>query len=206
MNSSPRILALHASARLEGSHSRALAEKVIRTLHARHGTGPVVERDLVIDPLPHVGADFTEAIFIPPPTQTDAHRAALALSDQLVGQLQVADVVVIDTPMYNLTAPSALKAWIDHVVRPGLTFSYGPDGFQGLLKGKRAILVVATGGLYSTGPRTDEDFLVPYLRHILGFIGINKVEVIRAENLAFDPERGLANAHLQIEELAQAQA
>lgn len=198
MKKSPNILALHASARLEGSHSRELAEKVIVALHARHSAGPVQVRDLATNPLPHVSTEFTRAIFMPQPMQSDVHRAALELSNQLIGELLEADVVVIDTPMYNLTVPSCLKAWIDHIVRPGLTFSYGPDGFKGLLQGKHAILVVATGGHFSTGPRMAEDFLVPYLRQILGFVGISEVQVIRAENLAVDPERGLADAHAQV--------
>lgn len=202
MTSSPRILALHASARLHGSHSRQLAEKTIQTLHALNGPGTVVVQDLAAHPLPHVDEVFTQAIFTPPSAQTEAQRKALAVSDLLVRQLQEAEVIVIDTPMYNLTVPSCLKAWIDHVVRPGLTFSFSPSGFKGLLQGKRAILVTTSGGLFSEGPRTGEDFLVPYLRQILGFIGIHDVRVIRAENLALDPEGGLAKALAEVDALA----
>lgn len=194
MPSSPRLLVIHASPRHEGSHSRAVAAKTIARLQAVHGTGTVVVRDLAKEPLPHVDDAFTSGIFTPPPSLSPAQSAALEPSNRVVGELQAADFIVIDTPMYNNTVPSALKAWIDHMVRPGVTFQVGAAGFSGLLKDKRAFLVVATGDIYTTGPRTGDDFLVPYLKHILGFVGIKDVTVVLAEGLAFDQEHGLQAA------------
>jgi FMN-dependent NADH-azoreductase len=119
-----------------------------------------------------------------PHERSAAEREALALSDTLVEELAAADVLVLAVPMYNFGLPSALKAWIDHVVRAGLTFRYGADGPEGLLKNKRAILVVSRGGVYSQGPMQQLDFQERYLKSVLGFIGISEVDVVRVEGLA----------------------
>lgn len=108
-------------------------------------------------------------------------KAAAGVSDQLTDELLESDLLVISTPMWNFGIPSALKAWIDLVVRPGRTFRYAGAGVDGLAKGKKAILVLASGGVFSDGPWRPFDFVEPYLRHILGFIGIADVQVVRAE-------------------------
>jgi FMN-dependent NADH-azoreductase len=113
---------------------------------------------------------------------------ALALSDALVAELQAADVIVIAVPMHNFGIPSALKAWIDHIVRPGQTFSYSKQGPRGLVEGKKVVLVFARGGVYSSGPMQPFDFQEPYLRTILGFIGMTDVEIVRIEGLAMGEE------------------
>ena len=107
-----------------------------------------------------------------------------AAIDVQLGELQAADVLVLGAPMYNFGVSSMLKAWIDHVVQAGRTFHYTATGPEGLLKNKKAILVLATGGVYSAGPAAGMDFVEPYLRAVLGFIGITDVTVIRAEALA----------------------
>lgn len=201
MSSIKNILALHCSARTDGSHSRDLTEILITRLREVHPDARLQERDLSAEPLPHVSAEFTRAIFTPPPALEPQARAALALSDRLVEELSLADLIVVGLPMYNYTVPSAFKAWIDHVVRPGVTFAFLPDGYTGLLKGKRAVVVVAAGGVYSTGARMHEDFLTPYVRHILGFIGITDVAFIHAEGLTADPAAGLAAARADISTL-----
>ena len=106
------------------------------------------------------------------------------MSDALIGELVTADVIVLAVPMHNFGIPSTLKAWIDHVVRAGRTFIYSEGGPEGLLKGKRLILVLASGGVYSNGPAKQLDFQEPYLRAVLGFIGLTDIEVVRVEGVA----------------------
>ena len=124
---------------------------------------------------------------------------ALALSNQLIAQLQSADVLVIGVPIYNFSVPAALKAWVDQICRAGVTFQYTENGPQGLLEGKRAVIVIASGGVPIDSPA---DFATPYMKQVLSFIGITDVEVIPADSLMSDPDR-LTNAH---EKIAQLQA
>jgi FMN-dependent NADH-azoreductase len=114
---------------------------------------------------------------------------ALALSQQLVDEVLASDVLVIEAPMYNFAIPSVLKAWIDHIVRAGKTFQYGAHGPEGLAKGKKAIIVLGRGGVYSEGPYKVMDYQEPYLRAILGFIGISDVETIHIEGVAMGPDK-----------------
>ena len=141
-------------------------------------------RDLAQDPLPHVGPAFVSALSAKPEELTAAQSEALALSDALIGELVTADVIVLAVPMHNFGIPSTLKAWIDHVVRAGRTFTYSERGPEGLLKGKRLILVLASGGVYSNGAAKQLDFQEPYLRAALGFIGLTDIEVVRVEGVA----------------------
>ena len=118
----------------------------------------------------------------------ESRRAALALSDELVAELEAADTIVIGAPMYNFGITSTLKAWFDYVLRTGITFRYTEVGPEGLLKGKRAIVVESRGGLYSEGPASVMDSQEPHLRTMLGFMGVTDVTFVRAEKLAFGPE------------------
>ena len=141
-----------------------------------------------------------------PEKRSPAEAKALALSDALVDELAAADVVVLAVPMYNFGLPSSLKAWIDHIVRPGRTFSYGEKGPEGLLKGKKAVVVVARGGVYSEGPAQQLDFQESYLRAVLGFIGITNVHVVRVEGVAMGEEalkNAMASAKAQSEEVVR---
>ena len=129
-----------------------------------------------------------------------------SLSEQMIRELEVADFVVIGTPMNNFSVPSTLKAWIDHIVRPGRTFSYSEKGPEGLLKGKKAVVVVARGGVYSEGPAQQLDFQESYLRALLGFIGITNVHVVRVEGVAMGEEalkNAMASAKAQSEEVVR---
>jgi FMN-dependent NADH-azoreductase len=119
---------------------------------------------------------------------TKPELAAKALSDELIGELQVADLIVIGAPMYNFSIPSTLRSWFDHVLRPRVTFAYSDAGPQGMLSGKRAIVVESRGGLYSSGPAKALDFQEPYLKQLLGFIGITDVTFIHAEKIGFGAE------------------
>jgi FMN-dependent NADH-azoreductase len=182
------ILFVPSSPRGWESYSHRVARRIVDDLIVRHPDARVVVRDVAKQPLPHVGAAFAAGRALPGEKRTAAEQQALALSDALVDELFAADIVVIAAPMHNFGVPSSLKAWIDHIVRPGRTFSYSEKGPQGLVTGKRAVLVFARGGVYSDGPMQGFDFQEHYLRSVLGFIGITDVDVVRVEGVAFGDE------------------
>ncbi|MEM7643657.1 MAG: NAD(P)H-dependent oxidoreductase [Pseudomonadota bacterium] len=188
-----RILRIDASARHDASTSRKLADRLIERLG-----GDVTHRDLADPSLPHVDETWAGATFTPPADRSDDQKAALALSDALVAEVQDADILVISTPIYNFGVPAALKAWADQVGRVGVTFEYTENGPKGLLKGKRAIVAVASGG---TKVGSDIDFATPWLKFYLGFIGITDVQIVAADGLMGDPD-GVARAEAQIDRLA----
>ena len=159
-------------------------------------------RDLARDPLPHLTAERFQALTTPAQDRSDAQAAIAAESDLLVAELQAADVVVIGLPMYNFGIPSTLKAYFDHVARAGVTFKYTAQGPQGLLAGKKAVVIATRGGVYSGTPL---DLQSAYVRQFLGFIGITDVEFVYAEGLAMGPdarEAAVASATSRIETLA----
>lgn len=188
------ILHIDASARRTGSATRDLSDRVVRHLNA----GRIIRRDLAT-PLPLLTEDWIGANFTPADQRDAVQQDLLALSDELVSELQKADTIVIGLPIYNFSVPAAFKAWIDLVARAGLTFAYSEEGPKGLLEGKRAILAVASGG---TAVGSEIDFATTYASHVLGFIGIHDVEVIAADQMALDPEATLANAQKAVTELA----
>ena len=190
------ILHIDASARYEGSVTRPLSAKAIAKLRAADPGATVVYRDLTRNPLPHIEPNFLAGIF--GASQEGEAGEALRRSDALVDELLAADVIVLGAPMYNFNVSSQLKAWIDHVARAGKTFRYTAEGPVGLATGKRAIVVTATGGMYRDGPMTAYDHVVPYLKQILGFIGVTDVTFIVADRQALGPEaaaEGVASAH-----------
>jgi len=178
------ILLIHSSPRGSESYSQRIADSIVKEIKDRYLRTTFTFRDLTQDPLPHVGPAFVSALSAEPEKLTAAQNEALALSDALIGELVTADVIVLAVPMHNLGIPSTLKAWIDHVVRAGRTFTYSENGPEGLLTGKRLILVLASGGVYSNGPAKQFDFQEPYLRAILGFVGLTEIEVVRVEGVA----------------------
>jgi FMN-dependent NADH-azoreductase len=182
------ILVIQSSAGGSHSYSRKVSNHVLDGLQARYPGANVVVRDLVDNPPPHIGSDFIAGTHSQSSDLTEEQRSAIALSDSLIAELEGADLVVLSVPMYNFSIPSTLKAWIDHIVRMGRTFSYSEAGPAPLLKGKQAILVLSSGGVYSSGPYKTMDFEEPYLRGILGFIGISDVQVVRVEGVSRGPE------------------
>jgi FMN-dependent NADH-azoreductase len=205
-NTMKNILVVLSSPRGLKSYSHQFASHIVDDLKARHPGAKVVVRDVAKEPLPHVDGAFATGRVLPPEKRSAAEARALALSDALVAELGAADVVVLAVPMHNFGLPSSLKAWIDHVVRPGRTFSYSETGPEGLLKGKKAIVVVARGGVYSEGPAKQLDFQEPYLRAVLGFIGITNVHVVRVEGVAMGEEaleNAMASARAQSEEIVR---
>ena len=188
------ILRIDASARREGSVSRDLADRII----ARFPGATVIARDLAPG-LPLIDETWVGANFTPAAERSPEQHAVLALSDELIAELQAADTLVIGLPIYNFGVPATLKAWVDQVARAGVTFRYTETGPQGLLTVKRAIVAVASGG---TEAGSEIDFATGYIRHVLGFIGITEVEFVTADRLMLDAEGSLRHAHDQIETLA----
>ena len=183
-----QILLIQSSSNLSSSVSRDLSEGFVRDYRTAHPDATVITRDLVSNPVPHVGVDLLGAMFGKPEALSEDQAAALAISNTLIDEIEAASLIVIGVPMYNFGIPSSLKAWIDHVVRAGRTFEYTATGPKGLVTGKKLVLFLAAGGVYSDGPYKPYDFQETYLRTIFGFIGITDVTIIRAEGLALGTE------------------
>lgn len=198
-NSLSHILVINSSVSGQLSVSRALVGDTVQRLIDADPGGSLMYRDLDEHPIPHLAS--TTVAGVRAVAATDAELATRALSDTLIAELRAADIVVIGAPMYNFSIPSTLRAWFDHVLRPRVTFAYSDAGPQGLLTGKRAIVIESRGGLYSEGPAKANDFQEPYLKQLLGFIGITDVTFIHAERIGFGPEareQALASARVQI--------
>lgn len=190
------LLRIDASARRDGSISRALNDRLVDRFAAQ-GETQVITRDLA-QPLPLINEAWIGANFTPAADRTPEQVETLALSDALVAELQAADTVLIGLPIYNFGVPAALKAWIDLVACAGVTFRYSAEGPVGLLEGKRAIISVASGG---TEAFSEIDYATTHLKHVLGFIGITDVEVIRADRTAIDMEGTLRAAQDAVDAL-----
>ena len=185
------LLVINSSAAREGSVSRLLVEESVARLLEASPYAQVVRRDLGDTPVPHLTIDTLAGVRGVPTTA--AEKQARQLSDELIAELRAADTIVIGAPMYNFGVTTALRAWFDHVLRAGETFSYSEAGPKGLLPGKRVIVIESRGGLYSEGPAAAVDFQEPYLRHLLGFIGITDVTFVHAEKIGFGPEARAAS-------------
>jgi FMN-dependent NADH-azoreductase len=196
-NTPLRVLEVAASGRNDGSVSRMLSADLIGALEERHGTVDLTRRDLNKG-LPFVDDAWINANFTAPEERSAEQRAVLAESDALVAELKAADVLVIGAPIYNFSIPAALKAWIDMVARARVTFRYTENGPKGLLEGKKAYVIIASGGVPVDSA---VDFATPYLRHALAFIGITDVEVIAAERLNSNAEESIDAARVRIAEL-----
>ncbi|WP_341782556.1 FMN-dependent NADH-azoreductase [Ectopseudomonas mendocina] len=197
-----RVLVIESSARQQGSISRELTQQFIAKWQAAHPADQIQVRDLAAEPVPHLDATLLGGWMTPSEQQSEAEKAALARSNQLTDELLAADVLVLAAPMYNFAIPSTLKAWLDHVLRAGVTFKYTETGPQGLLTGKRAFVLTARGGIYAGSGLDHQE---PYLRQALAFIGIHDVQFIHAEGLnmgAEFSEKGLAQAKARLAELA----
>ncbi len=194
------ILAIDSSVSGDSSISRGLVQDTVVRLLEANPKAALTYRDLAAAPVPHLTPATVAGIR--GTAETDAEIAARMLSDELIAELQSADVIVIGAPMYNFSIPTSLRAWFDHVLRPRVTFRYGENGAEGLLSGKRAIVVETRGGVYSEGPTRGMDFQEPYLKTLLAFIGITDVAFIHAEKIGYGPEAqqlSLAKAREQID-------
>jgi FMN-dependent NADH-azoreductase len=181
-----KALIVNSAATGEASVSARLTSEFATRLKQRDPNAVLTIRDVGANPLPHLTAETVGAIR--GAASTEEERRALALSDALIAELRDADLIVIGAPMYNFGIPSTLKAWFDHVLRAGVTFRYTAEGPEGLVKGKRAIVIESRAGFYSEGPGAASDSQEPHLRTMLAFMGIEDVTFVRAEKLAFGPE------------------
>lgn len=203
----PTLLQIEASPRSARSHSRSIAADYVAAWRKAHPEGRVLVRDLGANPPPFVSEPWVVGAFTAPESHPAEAKSAIAVSDFYVDELFSADEVLIATPMYNLNVPAALKAWIDQIVRVGRTFAVGPNGYEGLVKGKKVRVIVASGGDFRPGtPGAGYDFLSPYLRGVLGFLGITDVEFIYAHSLSAESARpqSLAQAAEAARKLAAA--
>jgi len=190
MSSANIILNVVASPRGEASVSRQLADKVIDRLS--DGSTQIITRD-VSDGVPVVDGAWIGA------AHGGDDKTPLATSEELVAEVKAADHIVIATPIWNFGVPAALKAWVDQIARAGVTFKYSEAGPVGLLEGKRATIVISSGG---TEAGSEIDFATPYLKHVLGFIGIHDVDVVAADRLMVDADASMAKADAAINALA----
>lgn len=197
------LLHIDTSPRIAGSVSRQLTALFVARWRREHPAGQVIVRDLAATVLPHVSEALIGAYYTPPDRRSAEQEATIALSDQLVDEVLAADVIVIGAPMHNFGVTSSLKAWVDHVARAGRTFKYTEQGPVGLVNGKRAVVVIARGGIFSEGPYQAFDFQTPYIKGVLGFIGITDVELVLAEGLSLG-EEGANQAIARCEDLIAA--
>ncbi|MDC3056996.1 NAD(P)H-dependent oxidoreductase [Candidatus Pelagibacter sp.] len=188
-----KIYQIDSSARKEGSTSRALAKKLLNKI--KKPDDEVVYRDLD-DEMVFVSGLTESGMKIEEKDQTEHHKKMFELSDKLVKELKESDVIIISAPIYNYGPPATLKAWSDLVARIGETFKFKENGRrEGLLRNKRAYLVITSGG---TKLNSKEDFLTPWLKFILNFFGIEKVDIISADQMALDYEKSIRDAETQI--------
>ena len=199
-----QILMLEVSPRGKDSASRSVADTLAARLTDLYPSAKLIRRDLAAEHLSHLDGVTLRAISTQDPAEAERLKEAAHQSDELTDELLESDLLVIATPMWNFGIPSALKAWIDLVVRPGKTFQYAGDGVVGLAKNKKAILVLASGAVFTEGPWRSWDFVEPYLRQILGFIGIVDVQTVRAEGMNIPPlaPSAVPNANKAVDELA----
>lgn len=178
-----QILMIEVSPRGRDSASRAVADTLAARLVDLYPSAKLVRRDIATECLPHLDGTTLRAISTKDPDEAARLQEAVRLSDTLTDELLASDLLVIATPMWNFGIPSALKAWIGLVIRPGRTFQYAEGGVFGLAKHKRAILVLASGGVFTDGPWQSWDYVEPYLRQLLGFIGVTDVQTVRAQGM-----------------------
>jgi len=176
------LLRLDASAREADSHSRRLADHYEARWRTAHSGGEVVTRDLVANPLPHLDPATIAVLYGGGQAAADPAPPGIALSDALIAELKQADDIVVSSPIYNFSMPSALKAWVDHVVRFGHTVAYGERGPVGLLGGKRACFISVRGG----NPQRSPDHQLPVMRAVFAYVGIEIVEVVELEGTQSD--------------------
>jgi FMN-dependent NADH-azoreductase len=201
-----KVLVITASPRGERSVSRTLCTRFASSWSRHHPEDTVLLRDIGHHPVPHVTEPWVVGAFAPEEAQTPESKAAIAVSDQLLDEFLSCDRFVFGIPMYNFNVPSTFKAYIDQIVRPGRTFAVGPNGFEGLVKEKKALIVATSGGSYETGTAFQaNDFQKPYLLAIFRFIGLTDVTFVVAENMnkGEEPARyARERAENRLEELA----
>ena len=191
-----KIYQIDSSARKKGSTSRALAKKLLDKI--RKPGDEVIYRDLD-DEMLFVSGLTESGMKIPKNEQTEHHKKMFELSDKLVLELKESDIIIISVPIYNFGPPATLKAWSDLAARVKETFKYNEDGSRvGLLQDKQVYLIITSGG---TKIKSKEDFLTPWLIHVLNFFGIKKIDIIAADQMALDYEKSIQDAEKAIESI-----
>jgi FMN-dependent NADH-azoreductase len=194
------ILQINSSARSEGAVSTGVANDIVSRLRARHGDSRLVLRDLARTPHPTLDEAALQALFAKPEERSAAQAARVALDDALIAEIQASDVIVLGVPMYNFGVSAQLKNWIDAIARAQVTFRYTATGPEGLLTCKKVYLALTRGGVHRDTPL---DSQVPYLKTMLGFLGMTDLQFVYAEGLSMGPEAqqsALASAQAQIEQ------
>jgi len=182
------ILVIEVSPRGSESVSRQISAAILAKLKVNYPDAVVVTEDLALHPLPHLDQAFITAMSTPHDRRNEDHQAALSRSQQAVEHLKNAEIIIISFPVFNFSIPSALKSWVDHVVRPGLTFRPTPQGPEGLLKEKKVYLASASGQVYLPPPTSPTgfgpiDFSISYMKYVLGYLGMTDVTIFRAEGV-----------------------
>jgi FMN-dependent NADH-azoreductase len=179
-----KILNIVSSVKGQDSFSNKLSNALLERLLAVYPGSTVRTRDLTKKPFPHLEESHFTAFYTPEEKRTEENKEAVEHSDQAIREIVESDILVIGVPLYNFAIPSTLKAWIDHIIRAGVTFHYTDKGSpEGLLKNKKVYLAIASGGVYSEGPMKSSDFTEPYLRKVLGFIGLTDITAFRVEGI-----------------------
>ncbi|ANF52861.1 FMN-dependent NADH-azoreductase [Chryseobacterium glaciei] len=179
-----RILHLKSSLLGKESYSIKLGNAIIEKIQEKYPENELEELNLVEMEMPHLTPKVLHTLFTPSEKLNEDEKESIRLSDDLVKQLMSSDIIVIGAPLINFTIHTSLKAWIDHITRPGITFGYGENGLpMGKVTGKKVYVAMSSGGVYSEGPGKANDFVAPYLKAFLGFLGMTDVTVIRAEGL-----------------------
>lgn len=196
-----KLLNLKTSLFGDGSVSNELITEFLQQLSSNGLVLETVTRDLSKNPIPHLDSDWLTAISAPVEDLSEEQLTKVEFSNSLISELQVAELVVIGAPMYNFTIPSVLKAWVDQVARAGVTFKYTDTGSVGLLQNKQVVVMATMGGFHETGK---SDHLSPYLKTMLGFLGLTNVEIVIAPGLNMGAEQrqvGLLSAKTKIAEI-----
>ena len=200
------ILQINSSARSAASHSSRLAGEISERLQAGNADATLTLRDLGRTPQPELNESALQALFTPADQRSPEQAARVATDDALIAELQAADVLVLGVPMYNFGVPAQLKNWIDAIARAGVTFRYTDKGPEGLLKGKKVYVALTRGGKYRDTPA---DTQVPYLKTVLGFLGLTDIHFVYAEGVNMGPDaekKALDTARAQIDALFSAEA
>ena len=197
-----QILRIDSATTGEQSISRKLTDELVRHFTAKHPDATVIERDLVAEPLPHIDPITTKAIRTPPETHEEAVAAAYPDQRAVLDEFLASDVVIVGAPMYNFSIPSQLKAWLDRLGVPGVTFKYSEKGPEGLAGGRKVVVASARGGAYTNDQvaENQESLLATFF----GFIGVDDLHFVRVEKAGFGPEAieaGLAAAKEEIANL-----
>ena len=179
------ILHIISSIQPKESYSIQLGNAIIEKIQEKYPNSTVEESNLVGLEIPHLNPESLRKLFTPKEYLNEEEKESIKFSDNLLQQLQMADIIVIGAPLYNFTIHSALKAWIDQIVRPGIAFTYSEEGIVGLIKNKKAYLALSSGGVYSDGLSHFSEYALNHLKTVLEFIGITDVSTYRAEGLAY---------------------